>query len=67
LFAVISCGAAPQGTAGTAPVAKKSIVLENERKIWDAFKARNANAVSALLADDLQVVTVNGRFDKASS
>ena len=43
----------------------KSIVLENERKIWEAFKARNANAVSALLADEVQVVTVNGRFDKA--
>ena len=43
----------------------KSIVLENERKIWEAFKARNANAVSALLADDVQVVTVDGRFDKA--
>ena len=43
----------------------KSVVLENERKIWDAFKARNANTVSALLADELQVVTVDGRFDKA--
>ncbi len=43
----------------------KAIVLENERKIWEGFKARNANAVSALLADDVQVVTVDGRFDKA--
>ncbi len=43
----------------------RSIVLENERKIWEGFKARDANAVSALLADDVQVVTVNGRFNKS--
>jgi hypothetical protein len=43
----------------------KSIVLENERKIWEGFKARNANAISALLADDVQVVTVDGRFNKS--
>ena len=82
VFAVNSCAANREGTAGTPPAASpgvpenrnsgavdqqsvKSIVLENERKIWEAFKARNANAVSGLLADDLQVVTVEGRFDKA--
>lgn len=43
----------------------RSIVLENERKIWEGFKARDANAVSALLGDDVQVVTVNGRFNKS--
>lgn len=43
----------------------KAIVLENERKLWEGFKARDANAIRAFLADDLQVVTVNGRFDKS--
>ena len=43
----------------------RSIVLENERKIWEEFKIRDANAVSALLAEDVQVVTVNGRFNKS--
>ena len=43
----------------------KSILLENERKIWEGFKARDANAVGALLADDIQVVTVDGRFNKS--
>jgi hypothetical protein len=43
----------------------RSIVLENERKIWEGFKARNVNAVSALLADDVQVVTGDGRFNKS--
>lgn len=43
----------------------RSIVLENERKIWEGFKARDANAVSALLADDVHVVTVDGRFNKS--
>lgn len=44
----------------------KSIVLENEKKIWEGFKAKDANAISALLADDIQVVTVNGRFNKSA-
>ena len=75
----ICCSVNPQETAGTAAVASptaresesaaqqsvRSIVLENERKIWEGFKARDANAVSALLADDVQVVTVNGRFNKS--
>jgi hypothetical protein len=43
----------------------RSVVLENERKIWEGFKARDPNAISALLADDVQVVTVNGRFNKS--
>lgn len=82
LLAVISCSANPQGTGGAAAAVSpavaspagdnaaqqsvKSIVLENERKVWEAFKARNANAVGALLADDVQVVSVDGRFDKAA-
>lgn len=74
LFAATSCSPHSQGAAGpengsrenAAPQSVKSIVLENERKIWEAFKARDANAASALLADDVQVVTVDGRFDKAA-
>ena len=31
-----------------------------------AFKARDANAVSALLAEEVQVVTPDGRFNKAA-
>ncbi len=44
----------------------RSIVLENERKIWEGFKARDSKVVSALLADDVQVVTVDGRFNKSA-
>ena len=72
LFAGPGCASNSQGAAGpeTAETGAqqpiKSIVLENERKIWEAFKARNANAANALLADDVQVVTPDGRFDKAT-
>lgn len=80
LFGSVGCSANPQETARSAAAASpenpasqnappesiKSIVLENERKIWEGFKARNANAVSALLADDVQVVTVDGRFHKSA-
>jgi hypothetical protein len=74
LLCAAGCSPRLQGAAGpenasgenAAQQSVKTIVLENERKIWEAFKARDANAVRALLADDVQVVTVNGRFDKAA-
>jgi len=74
LCAATSCSTHLQGAAGPANASPenavqqpvKSIVLENERKMWEAFKARDANAARALLADDLQVVTADGRFDKAA-
>ena len=79
LLGSIGCSANPQATNQPATAASpeslasqnaaqesiKSIVLENERKIWEGFKARNANAIGALLADDIQVVTVDGRFNKS--
>src|ERR1051325_10980584 len=40
-------------------------VLQNERKIWEAFKARDAKSVDALLAEDAMVVTPDGRFTKS--
>jgi Domain of unknown function (DUF4440) len=43
----------------------KSTVLENEKKIWEGFKARDANAIGALLSDNIQVVTPDGRFTKS--
>ena len=63
-----AAAASPQNLASSNPAQEsiKSVVLENERKIWEGFKARNANAVGALLADDIQVVTVDGRFNKAA-
>lgn len=65
--AAVASPAAPENrtSENAAQQSLKSIVLENERKIWEGFKARDANAISALLADDLQVVTVDGRFDKS--
>lgn len=80
LFAGIGCSANPQATGQPAAAASpqnvasqntsqesiKSAVLENERKIWEGFKARNSNAVGALLADDVQVVTPDGRFNKSA-
>jgi hypothetical protein len=76
----IGCSGNPQATGQPAATASpqnvasqnaaqesiKSAVLENERKIWEGFKAKNANAVGALLADDIQVVTSDGRFNKAA-
>ena len=55
-LAATSCSSHSQTVAGpekaspenAAQQSVKSIVLENERKIWEAFKTRDANAVSAL-------------------
>ena len=65
--AAVASPAAPENhtSESAAQQAVRSIVLENERNIWEGFKARDSNAVSALLADDVQVVTVNGRFNKS--
>lgn len=43
----------------------EQIVLQNERKIWEAFKARDVDSANVLLADDAQIVTANGRFNKS--
>jgi hypothetical protein len=65
--AAVSSPAVPENRSSetAAQQSVRSIVLENERKIWEGFKARDANAVSALLGDGIQVVTVNGRFNKS--
>jgi hypothetical protein len=43
----------------------EQVVLQNEKKIWEAFKAKDASAASNLLADEVQIVTPDGRFGKA--
>jgi hypothetical protein len=45
--------------------AVEQAVLENERKIWEAFKARDADVVNDLLADDATLVSPDGRFTKS--
>ncbi|HWT01796.1 MAG TPA: nuclear transport factor 2 family protein [Pyrinomonadaceae bacterium] len=40
-------------------------VLENEKKIWEAFKTRDADIVNDLMADDATLVTPDGRFTKS--
>ncbi len=55
---------APAST-GTAQQAVEQVILQNERKVWDAFKARDVNSINALLADEVQVVSADGRFSKS--
>jgi hypothetical protein len=65
--------ATPSNSAGTGQSESEaqnlqpddSLILQNERKVWDAFQAKNANAVSALLAEEALIVTQDGRFTKA--
>ena len=42
----------------------EQILLQNERKVWEAFKARDANSIDALLAEEAQIVTPDGSFTK---
>lgn len=45
--------------------ATEQTILQNERNVWEAFKARDAKSVDALLAEDAIVVTPDGRFTKS--
>ena len=52
-------------TKDTNQSAAEQTVIQNERKIWEAFKAKDAKSVDALLADDAMIVTPDGRFTKS--
>ena len=63
----VSVPAAPEAAGNqSAPDSVKSIVLENEKKIWEGFKSKDVSAIRALLADDVQIVTAHGRFNKSA-
>ena len=62
----VSAATPEAAAAQTAPDSVKSIVLENEKQIWEAFKSQDASTLRALLADDVQIVTPNGRFNKTA-
>lgn len=53
------------GSPGMGQQGVEQILLQNERKIWDAFKARDVNSLGALLAEELLVVSDEGRFSKS--
>ena len=74
-LACLSCSSSQQtgriATAGPTPSVEganqteiEQVVLESERKIWEAFKAKDANGVDALLAEEAHIVTPDGRFTK---
>src|SRR5688572_24225586 len=42
----------------------EQMVLQNERNVWEAFKAKDAKSVDALLAEEAMIVTSDGRFTK---
>lgn len=41
------------------------LILQNEKQVWEAFKSKDTGVLDKLLADDIQVVTGDGRFNKA--
>lgn len=63
----LRAAATPAATPAPTPAFVESDIVENEKRLWDAIKSKNAEAFAAMLADELVYVTSDGLYDKSQT